>query len=142
MSLLVLTKQSVIGFQALFAQLDEELFPLEGDLDNLGPAEGVDLHVGLEHHQAVGGHAQLNITPVRVLNTQTVRYKTWFISGYIAVQYLDIWNLLKKGQKHKLNFYIGKMQHQFRVTGGYTGKAKNCIESWVPTVLIHRPLSV
>jgi hypothetical protein len=29
-----------------------------------------------------------------------------------------------------------------RVTGGYTGKAKSCVEAWVPTVSIHRPLSV
>ncbi len=28
-----------------------------------------------------------------------------------------------------------------RVTGGYTGKAKSCIEAWVPAVSIHRPLS-
>ncbi len=28
-----------------------------------------------------------------------------------------------------------------RVTGGYTGKAKSCVEAWVPTVSIHRPLS-
>jgi hypothetical protein len=25
-----------------------------------------------------------------------------------------------------------------RVTGGYTGKAKSCIEAWVPTVSIRR----
>ncbi len=28
-----------------------------------------------------------------------------------------------------------------RVTGGYTGKVKSCVEAWVPTVSIHRPLS-
>ena len=28
-----------------------------------------------------------------------------------------------------------------RVTGGYTGKAKSCVDAWVPTVSIHRPLS-
>ncbi len=28
-----------------------------------------------------------------------------------------------------------------RVTGGYTGKAKSCVEAWVPTVSIHRTLS-
>jgi hypothetical protein len=28
-----------------------------------------------------------------------------------------------------------------RVTGGYTGKAKSCVEAWVPTVSIHRRLS-
>ncbi len=28
-----------------------------------------------------------------------------------------------------------------RVTGGYTGKAKSCVEAWVPTVSINRPLS-
>ncbi len=27
------------------------------------------------------------------------------------------------------------------VTGGYTGKANSCVEAWVPTVSIHRPLS-
>ncbi len=36
------------------------------------------------------------------------------------------------------------MQHQFRVSGGYTGncKAKSCIEARVSTVSIHSPLSV
>ena len=34
------------------------------------------------------------------------------------------------------------MQHKFRITCGYRGKAKSCMEAWVPTVSIHRPLSV
>ncbi len=34
------------------------------------------------------------------------------------------------------------MQHQFRVTGGYTGRAKSCKGVWVPTVSIHSQLSV
>jgi len=36
--------------------------------------------------------------------------------------------------------YIHDLLH-VRVTGGYTGKAKSCVEAWVPTVSIHRPLS-
>ena len=32
-----------------------------------------------------------------------------------------------------------KKMHFNRVTGGYTGKAKSCIEAWVPTVSIHGP---
>jgi hypothetical protein len=34
------------------------------------------------------------------------------------------------------------MQHQFRVTGGYKGKAKSCRGAWVRIVSIHSLLSV
>ncbi len=34
------------------------------------------------------------------------------------------------------------MQHQFRVTGWHTGKAKIRKEAWVPTVSIHSPFRV
>lgn len=38
-------------------QLYKELFPLEGDLDDLAPREGVHSNVVLEHHDAYRRHA-------------------------------------------------------------------------------------
>lgn len=39
-------------YKSLGVQFDEEAFPLEGDLPDLGPAEGVNLGDVLEHHDA------------------------------------------------------------------------------------------
>ncbi len=52
-------------------------------------------------------------------------------SGEIIVKYLY-------RKKHKIYAYVKLKQHQFRVTGGYTGKAKSCMGAWVPTESIHR----
>ena len=43
------------------------MFPFEGDLDNLGPAEGVDLDARLEDNEADAGDAELDVSSSRVL---------------------------------------------------------------------------
>ncbi len=40
-----------------------------------------------------------------------------------------------------MNIYVRLHIISHRVTGGYTGKANSCKGAWVPTVLIHRPIS-
>jgi hypothetical protein len=62
------------------------------------------------------------------------------MSGYIAVQSLFIGRLLDIEEKHKLSIYVRLHIISPALTGGYTGKAKSCIEAWVPTESIHRPL--
>ena len=42
------------------------MFPFEGDLDNLGPAEGVDLDARLEHNKTDAGDAKLDVSSCRV----------------------------------------------------------------------------
>ena len=39
-------------------QFDEELLPLEAELPDLGPGEGVDLGAGLEHQNTSMRHSQ------------------------------------------------------------------------------------
>ena len=55
------------------SQLDEKLLPLECDLDDLRPREGVDFLLVLEHHQANRSHPELNIAAARVLPIHKVK---------------------------------------------------------------------
>lgn len=48
-------------------QLDKELFPLERDLDNLCPAEGVHLDAVLEHNQTDRSYTQMYLAVGGVL---------------------------------------------------------------------------
>ena len=61
------SEQRVVRLAQLLPQLDEELLPLERDLDNLAPAERVDLDVVLKDDQSDGGDSQLDVSAVGVL---------------------------------------------------------------------------
>ena len=55
-------------------QLDEELLPLEAELPDLGPGEGVDLAKVLEDEHARVGHSQVERDAVMVLQATKKHY--------------------------------------------------------------------
>lgn len=57
-------EEGVVALAQFLSQLDEELFPFEGNLHDLAPAERVDLDLVLEDHQSDGGDSKLNVPPV------------------------------------------------------------------------------
>lgn len=61
------TQQGVVVLRLLASQLNEKLLSLEGDLDDLGPREDVDLNVVLEDHETHRRDTQLNVLVGRVL---------------------------------------------------------------------------
>jgi hypothetical protein len=57
-------------------KFDEELFPLEAELPDLGPGEGVDLGEVLEDEHAHVGHSKVQAHPLVVL--QQHQYNQFF----------------------------------------------------------------
>ena len=71
-----LTCVILMTYISLGVQLDEVLLPLEGELADLGPAEGVDLGEVLEDEHAAVGHGQVQGDALVVLEvTITKRSK-------------------------------------------------------------------
>ena len=61
------SEQRVVRLAQLLPQLDEELLPLERDLDDLAPAERVDLDLVLKDDQPNGRDSELDVAAVGVL---------------------------------------------------------------------------
>lgn len=52
------------------SKLNEELFPLERDLDNFGPAKGIYFYSILEHHQTYRSYTQVYLAVGWVLQEE------------------------------------------------------------------------
>ena len=59
-------EECVVAFGNLLPKLNEKLFSLERNLDDLRPAESIDLNLVLEHNQSDARHPEMNVPTVRV----------------------------------------------------------------------------